>query len=600
MSGVFGGKTSDVPRWVGETTDMEPLHLIRTIRRRWRPIILLAIIGAVLGVASASVAEDAAPEAVPTVYYDACHTLLIDGTIPDNIPVWDVRNLAQLAQRLTQGEIPGAVAEEVDADAAVLANQVRVAVRNDIQSLAVCTVGETAGGAENAADAYAAQLLVFLNAEAQSFHDDRMTRAGEDVAAAQTCLEDAQAEIDAILELFPDADVTGEREARELCDLDLSGARRVEARYNSDGVPVVPLETLEPGSAVEISERSYDSRIRAGAAGANVEVGIGDSIGAVGGSAPSASSSGPGIPDGPAPRAAAGALFGAALGFGFVLFTERLDSKLRRKSDVESTLDLPVLAEIPPLSRRDRKSTRILTLEEPRSRTAESFRALRSALDYARRVDKDAGRARPGAHVVLVTSAGPSEGKTTSVANLATVMAEGDRRVLAINCDFRRPRLHRYLGGAAEPRRLNVTDVPGVQLVTQVTEHDSDATPSDVVAAQRRLVERAMERFDVIILDTAPILTTNDAADLLTVADHVVLIVNASETKAESAARAAEMLERRGRAPLGVALVGARDVPNASDYYYDDGDPYLEPSSSRRRRAEQRADDAYAGFSPVQ
>jgi Mrp family chromosome partitioning ATPase len=561
---------------------MEPQHLIRTIRRRWRPILLLAVIGASLGAASAAVAEDAAPAPVPAVYYDGCHTLLVDRTLSDIYEVVDVSNLAQLAQRLTQGEIPAATAAALGRDAAVLQTQVRVDVRNDIQSMAVCTVGETPAEAEAAADEYANQLVGFLEAEAQTYHDDRITIAIGQVTQAQTCHDNAQALL-AAKQLIDPTDVRDETIAVELCDSQLRPAQSRLSEYEASGVPIVPLETLEDASAVEISERNYDARVRQGAAGANVEVGIGDSVGA-GSGVPATKSSGPTIPDGPGTRGAAGALAGLTIGFGFVMFTERLDSKLRSKLDVEATLDLPVLAEIPPLSRKDRRSTRILTLEEPRSRTAESFRALRSSLDYARRIDEDHGRARPGAQVVLVTSAGPSEGKTTTVANLATVMAEGDRRVLAINCDFRRPRLHRYLGGTANPQRLNVTEVPGVQLVTQVTENDGDNTPSDVIAAQRRLVQRAMERFDVILLDTAPILTTNDAADLLGVSDHVVLVVNSSETKAESAARASELLERRGRAPLGVALVGARDVPNALDYYYDDDDPYLEPTGRRRRR----------------
>ena len=61
--------------------------------------------------------------------------------------------------------------------------------------------------------------------------------------------------------------------------------------------------------------------------------------------------------------------------------------------------------------------------------------------------------------------------------------------------------------------------------------------------------------------------------------DQVILVVSAGQTGAESAARASELLERRGRPPLGVALIGARDVPNSSEYYYDDDDPYLESST---------------------
>jgi Mrp family chromosome partitioning ATPase/capsular polysaccharide biosynthesis protein len=561
---------------------MEPQHLIRTIRRRWRPIALLAIVGAALGAASAAVAEDAAPAPVPTPYYDACHVLLEDTAIPTNVEVWNVRNLAQLAQRMTQGEIPAAVAADAGIDAEELSTRVRVAVRNDIQSLSVCVVAATPADAEAQADGFATRLLTFLDDEATALQEERVGRAQQDVDEAQACVDEAQARIDAAEALDPGIDSSADRQARELCNRDLVVATSNLLAFTNAGVPYVPLETLDTASAVEISEWRYDQRVRAGAAGANIEVGVGDTVGIPGGTN-STPATGPTIPDGPAARTALGAALGIALGVAFVLFTERLDSRLRSKRDVEATLDLPVLAEVPPLSRRDRRGTRILTLEEPRSRTAESFRALRSALDYARRIDEEQGRAGIGAQVVLVTSAGPSEGKTTTVANLATAMAESDRRVLAVNCDFRRPRLHRYLGGTSNPQRLNVTDVPGVQLVTQVTENDGDATPSDVVAAQRRLIERARERFDVILLDTAPILTTNDAADLLGVADHVVLIVNANATKAESAARASELLERRGRPPLGVALVGTRDVPNASDYYYDEDDPYLEPTNRRRR-----------------
>jgi succinoglycan biosynthesis transport protein ExoP len=345
---------------------------------------------------------------------------------------------------------------------------------------------------------------------------------------------------------------------------------------------VVPLETLQEADATEIAEGVYDARLRAGAAGNNVVVGIGDSLGSgsVGGSA----NSGSVIPTGPVARGLVGAAGGIGLALALIMFFERFDSRLRSKDEIEDLLDLPVLAEIPPLDRRERQVTRIIAAEEPRSRSAESYRALRSALDYARMVSMERGVAAKGAQVILVTSPGPGEGKTTTVANLAVVMAEGDRKVLAVNCDFRRPRLHRYLGGPAQSQEVNLTDVPGVQLVTQVTKADCDASPSDVVAAQRRLVERARNRFDVILLDTAPILTTNDAAELLTAADQVVLAVAAGQTTAESAARASEALERRGAAPLGVALIGARDVPNSSEYYYDDDDPYLERVGSIRTR----------------
>ncbi len=562
---------------------MEPQYLIRTLRRRWRPIVLLATVGAGLGAASAAVAEDAAPEAVPVVHYDACHTLLVDGAIPGDVAQWDVRNLAQLAERVTQGAIPRSVAAAVGTDSTDVSTRVRVGVRNDVQSLAICTVGDTPTEVELLADQFAAELILALEADAEEFYFDSLESARTRIDDALVCTETAAASIESALTVDALGDIGGFEQQSNLCQLQLVQARTSEINIQSGGIPVVPLETLESAEAVEISPKTYSSRLREAAAGANVAVGVGSTIGSTSSGSATGRAEAP-IPEGPLARAVAGLVFGAGLGLAWMQFTEHLDSRLRRKDDVEATLDLPVLAEIPPLSRRDRKSTRLVAVAEPRSRSAESFRALRSALDYARLVDTEQGRAQPGAQIVMVTSGGPSEGKTTTLANLAAVMSEGDRRVLAVNCDFRRPRLHRYLGGPTEAQRLNVTDVPGVQMVTQVTPNDADSSPSDVVAAQRRLVNRAREYFDVILLDTAPILTTNDAAELLTVVDHVVLVVSAGQTKADAAARAIELLERRGRPPLGVALIGARDVPNSSEYYYSDDDPYLVRNKRRGRK----------------
>ncbi len=572
--------------WANRLMDLQ--HVIRTFRRRWRPIVFLSLLGAALGGVSVAVQEDAAPAAVPEVRYDACHTLLVDDAIPGDVPQWDVRNLPQLAERVTQGQIPQAVADRTGYSLTAATTQVRVGVRNDIGSLVVCSVGETPAEAEALADAFATELIVVLEADAREYYDRSLAGARQRILDAQACVDDANrgdftAPVDGV------TDFDENQQQVNLCELRLIEARTDEIALNADGVPVVPFETLESASAREISERDFTARVREGASGSNVATGSNPTAIATAGAPSSAPDETSGLGGHPLVRIGLGFVLGAAAGIGFVQFTERLDSRLRRKEDVEAVLDLPVLAEIPPLARSERKKTNVVSVLEPRSRSAESFRALRSALDYAQAVDRDAGRVGDGALVVLVTSGGPSEGKTTTISNLAAVMAEGDRRVLAVNCDFRRPRLHRYLGGPTAPQRLNVTDIPGVQMVTQVTPNDAAASPSDVVGAQRRLVERARDRFDVILLDTAPILTTNDAAELLGVCDHVVLVVSAGHTKAEAAARATELLERRGRPPLGVALVGTRDVPNSSEYYYSDDDPYLTASSSSSKRRRRRA-----------
>ena len=118
----------------------------------------------------------------------------------------------------------------------------------------------------------------------------------------------------------------------------------------------------------------------------------------------------------------------------------------------------------------------------------------------------------------MITSASPGEGKTTTTANLAAVFAEAGSSVLVVNCDFRRPTIHRYFGVEDEPRRVHETGIGGVKIVTNVLS-DPRSNPAQVVAAQRQVVAAARGRFDVILLDTAPLLTANDAVELVSSAD---------------------------------------------------------------------------------
>jgi len=145
--------------------------------------------------------------------------------------------------------------------------------------------------------------------------------------------------------------------------------------------------------------------------------------------------------------------------------------------------------------------------------------------------------------VVMVTSSTPGEGKTTTTANLAAVFAEAGSSVLVVNCDFRRPTLHRYFGVDDEPRRVQETDVPGVKIVTNVLS-DPGSNPAQVVAAQRQVVAAARGRFDVIVLDTAPLLTANDAVELVASADILVLVARMGVTKTDGAERTIELLNR--------------------------------------------------------
>ena len=183
----------------------------------------------------------------------------------------------------------------------------------------------------------------------------------------------------------------------------------------------------------------------------------------------------------------------------------------------------------------------------------------------------------------MVTSPGPAEGKTTTAANLAAILAETGRSVLVVNCDFRRPRIHAFLGGTEQTRTVSDTRIDNVKLVTHVLDNPNLANPADVVRVQRDVIRNARTMFDIVLLDTAPLLTTNDATEVLEVADQVVIVSKAGKTHKEAADRAAELLERRHGPVVGVVLVGATDIPTSRYYYY--GDVRHEVDADRDERA---------------
>ena len=218
----------------------------------------------------------------------------------------------------------------------------------------------------------------------------------------------------------------------------------------------------------------------------------------------------------------------------------------------------------------------------------------------------------PLGQVVMVTSPGPDEGKTTTVSNLAAVLAEGGLSVLVINCDFRRPRIQKYLlekgstrdetdqlGLIAETGQVRAvaTMVPRVRLVTGIGEGDLDANPIEIVAVQKRLIAFARLHYDIVLLDTAPFLTTNDASDLLVDTDSVIMVARCGKTRKEAARRAAELLFRLEAPLLGTVFTDSADAPSAEYYYHyylDDTEPRprsvrnLRPGSSARSDASRR------------
>jgi capsular exopolysaccharide synthesis family protein len=286
-------------------------------------------------------------------------------------------------------------------------------------------------------------------------------------------------------------------------------------------------------------------------------------------------------------RALLAGAVGLLLGLGLALTVDRLDTRLRERDDVEDAFGLPVLAEIPKLNRRDRADNALITALKPDSTAAEAYRSLRSAITLVSQSrygsDSSAGdRGHPATpQVLVVTGAEGSQGKSTTVVNLAAAVAETGRSVLVIDCDFRKPEAHKFLdarpgSGLAElvtgdfsgylDQIVRSTSVPGVDLVTSI---EPVRNPTTVVSRLSGLIADARGRADVVLIDSSPLLVTSDAVDVLRYADAALVACRVGRTTYGKATRARRLLQRAEVTLLGVVLTGTAKPR---------GTPYGQPS----------------------
>ena len=559
----------------------DPIRTVRALLRRWKLLAMLVLIGAGLGWLSAVMAAEADTTPVEVDHYEASHVLVLDANVPETQTTLSVRNLNTLAKRTTIGEVPSRVGDRIGMTPSEAADRVRVLIRPESDSMDIIAIGETPARAEQLADAYAAELVGYLEAEAADYADEAVTSAQARLDEADGNLARVRADLRAARSAEDDRAIALlEQDEKQFSSARVSAnAALLDAR--ADGIPVVPLETLKQasGSATVITSNRFQQLRDRASTGRNIEVLFGDDVesDSSGGALSAVSSR---LPAGELPRIGVGAALGALLGLLVIAGLNRLDSRVRSKRQVEEFLDLPVVAEVPTIDRRFRRRRHVLARVKPRTRFAEQYRSLASTVTYAQR-----SRPTRTSQVVLVTSPGPTEGKTTTVANLGAMLAEAGQRVLLVNCDFRRPKLHQLLGADNRPCDVLETSVPGIDLIANAVA-ESGTAPTEVVAEQRKVIERARELYDVVVIDTAPLLATNDAVDLLDLVDDVILVLRAGRTSLHAADRAVEILERRRSHVLGIA-VSDIDGRSSDDYhYYYGGYDY---GAAKPRRGRDRA-----------
>jgi capsular exopolysaccharide synthesis family protein len=530
---------------------VEPREYLRLFRRRWWIIAAIALTGAAFAWLTAP--ANVAPK---IQRFSATHTLIVEPEARQ----WTPENPSTIALLASSGDVPIRVAARLS----IPENQASRVLRNVTitgdPNLAVVKFTAVAGNAERAqlvADTFAEETVTFLD-EQETAARARQTESSKQQAA------DLQAQIADIGRRIAEGD--GDPVVLEQQRLVLvSQYGDAEARYQQ-------LLTEPPAnSGLRSLGPAYASQVDAGIH----------------------------PPRGRFERSMILGSIGFFLGLIAVIVLERLDVRIKTKEEAEAAFRLPVIAEIPTLPIARRRQRDVISHLEPASSVAEAYRGLRTTLlilkptpiapglpglDTMRRrasdrvdVESDATASEP--RVFLVTSTRPSEGKTTTTVNLAATFAEAGRSVLVIGADIRRPEVHEYLHAPRSPgltetltgsaRRLEdvivPTLIPGVRLLASGSHV---ANPGELLLQGPELIAEARGLADVVLVDTTPMLTVNDAIQLMPACDSIIITCRAGRGTTEAAKRAQEVLARLRVPVAGVVLVGARETPGVSNYYY--------------------------------
>jgi polysaccharide biosynthesis transport protein len=286
--------------------------------------------------------------------------------------------------------------------------------------------------------------------------------------------------------------------------------------------------------------------------------------------------SGPSSPR-PARNAALALAAGLALGLGAAFLRDSLDDRLSLKDAAEHPGGIPVMALIPMVtSWRKREHPLVASVAQPTSPAAEAYRSLRTSIQFCRQERQ--------LRSLTVTSPAASEGKTATLANLGVVFAQAGERVVLVSCDLRRPRLEDFFGISAQAGMTTV--LLGEHSLDEVLlQPDSRQTlwllpagpvphnPAELLSgpAAQRIFTALRDRFDLVLIDSPPVLPVTDAVVLARQADATLMVVAVGQTRRADMRRAAEKMAQVNAEILGMVL---NQVTKQAGYGYHYGYGY--------------------------
>jgi len=285
-----------------------------------------------------------------------------------------------------------------------------------------------------------------------------------------------------------------------------------------------------------------------------------------------------------------GLIIGVFLGVLAAFFLEYLDQTIKTPADVDRVLEVPVLGLIPTEVRqagqpngRRRTGLPLVSLLSPDHPSSEAYRALRTNVTFVNAEQRNL-------RLLVVTSPGPAEGKSTTASNLAITLAQQGAATLLVDADLRRPIVHRAFNLVQEPGltdvlvgRAQLREAIRPNVVPKLDVLPAGAlppNPSELLGseAMRRLLDQLRTQYETVIFDSPPALAVTDASVLGASVDAVILVLRAGETEEVAAQRAAEQLRRVQARIAGIVLNGVeKDRDRYYNYYSSYRSDRLEP-----------------------
>ncbi len=286
-----------------------------------------------------------------------------------------------------------------------------------------------------------------------------------------------------------------------------------------------------------------------------------------------------------------GLVLGLGLGFGYALMKNYFDRRVKSPEDIEER-NIELLAWIPKIEKftvnGSGEGSEFIVAKKSDSVASEAFRALRTRIRYSR-FDKEN-------KVILITSSAPGEGKSLVSVNLAGSFAQVNKRTVIVDCDLRKPRIHTifnqkrypgftdyFVGKVSYEEIVRHSDVENLDYITAGT---IPPNPSEILDSRgmKSFLKKLRTEYDIIILDSPPLVTVTDAEILSRIVDESILVVSANQTDIDLMEKAVYLLKRDGRDTFIGVLLNNFDFKSSYGSYYKYAYSYSRNGESKKKK----------------